>query len=140
MALTEAEVDHLRQRLESCAQVMMVSSRLMDRSLFSQSTLTVARRCHQAPPASVTAEQLNAAQAVFVEFQKMKQPFEVCRLLLSGQQSPYVKFQAASCLKAGVIRDWSYLRGGSPPPAPPPTSRCDAGSPGGAAVLQQQQQ
>ena len=65
----------------------------------------------QAPPVSITAEQLNSAQAVFVEFQKMKQPFELCRKMLEGPQSPYVKFQAASCLKSGVIRDWNYLRG-----------------------------
>lgn len=59
----------------------------------------------QAPPSTVTPDQLNSAQQVFVEFQKMKQPFELCRKLLEGPQSPYVKFQAASCLKSGVIRD-----------------------------------
>src|SRR5687768_16805187 len=79
--------EFLLAQLESCAQVLM------------------------SPPTSISADQLNAAQAVFVDFQKMKQPFELCRKILERpSSSPYVKFQAASCLRAGVIRDWSYLK------------------------------
>lgn len=65
----------------------------------------------QSPTASVTQEQMNTAQSVFAEFQKAKQPFELCRTILERpSSSPYVKFQAASCLKSGIIRDWSYLQ------------------------------
>ena len=45
-----------------------------------------------------------------MEFQKTKQPFDLCRHLLENSQTAYVKFQAASCLKNGVIRDWNYLK------------------------------
>ncbi|KAI1299341.1 Exportin-4 [Halotydeus destructor] len=74
------------QQLESYAQVLM------------------------APPYQTSAQQLAEAQQVFMEFQKTKQPFELCRALLENTAAAYVKFQAAQCLKNGVIRDWSSLK------------------------------
>ncbi|RWS24976.1 Exportin-4-like protein, partial [Leptotrombidium deliense] len=63
-----------------------------------------------APPTEVNNEQRKEAQTVFIEFQKTKTPFELCRHVLETSNVVFVQFQAAACLKNGVIRDWSYLK------------------------------
>lgn len=63
----------------------------------------------QAPPECVTYEQRNEAQQVFIDFQKTKCPFDLCKEILETTQIPFVQFQAGCCLKNGVIRDWQSL-------------------------------
>lgn len=62
-----------------------------------------------APPNLVTVEQRRAAESVFINFQKSKAPFELCRVILESSKVEYVHFQAASLLKNAVIREWSQL-------------------------------
>ena len=54
--------------------------------------------------------QRKEAQEVFLDFQKTKNPFILCRNILESSAHPYVKFQAGCTLKAGVTRDWTYLQ------------------------------
>ncbi|RWS15054.1 Exportin-4-like protein [Dinothrombium tinctorium] len=63
-----------------------------------------------AQPNEVSNEQRKEAQQIFLDFQKTKTPFELCRFILETSRVSFVQFQAAACLKNGVIRDWSYLK------------------------------
>ena len=59
----------------------------------------------------VSREELKGAEEAFLRFQRTKEPFDVCRRILeSGACSPYLKYQAATCLKNSIIRDWGYLK------------------------------
>ncbi|CAG2171290.1 unnamed protein product, partial [Oppiella nova] len=51
----------------------------------------------------------NGAQQVFIDFQKTKCPFDMCRDILESSGVPFVQFQTGCCLKNGVIRDWNCL-------------------------------
>lgn len=105
-----ADLNQMLQQLESCAQILMVSPRTYraDRCLTNKMLNPVSL---QAPPNLVSPQQLNDAQQVFIDFQKTKEPFEICRQILENVScSAYVKFQVATCLKNGVIRDWNYLK------------------------------
>ncbi|RWS15053.1 Exportin-4-like protein [Dinothrombium tinctorium] len=58
-----------------------------------------------AQPNEVSNEQRKEAQQIFLDFQKTKTPFELCRFILETSRVSFVQFQAAACLKNGVIRD-----------------------------------
>lgn len=60
----------------------------------------------------MTAKDRNSAQEIFLNFQKTKNPFELCRELLEKTSNPFVLFQTGCCLKNGVIRDWALLNQG----------------------------
>lgn len=75
----------LLQQLETCAQMIMAS------------------------PDQVSASDRNSAQEVFLNFQKTKNPFDLCRDILENSSNQFVLFQAGCCLKNGVIRDWGQL-------------------------------
>ncbi|XP_013778949.1 exportin-4-like [Limulus polyphemus] len=62
-----------------------------------------------APPIQVTGEQRHAAESIFLNFQKTKSPFQLCRYILENSNVDYVTFQAASLLKQAVIREWKLL-------------------------------
>ncbi|CAG2100589.1 unnamed protein product [Medioppia subpectinata] len=77
--------DNIVKQLESCAQMLL------------------------APPECVSQDQRNGAQQVFIEFQKTKCPFDLCRDILESSGVAFVQFQTGCCLKNGVIRDWNCL-------------------------------
>lgn len=68
-----------------------------------------AARTFLAPPNFVTSEQRHAAEQVFLQLQKTKQPFDLCKVLLEESQVQYVQFQAATLLKNALIREWKDL-------------------------------
>ncbi|XP_003746722.1 exportin-4 [Galendromus occidentalis] len=68
-----------------------------------------AARTFLAPANLVSSEQRHAAEHVFLQLQKTKQPFDLCKVLLEESQVQYVQFQAASLLKSAVIREWKDL-------------------------------
>lgn len=46
---------------------------------------------------------------MFLNFQKTKNPFDLCKFLLENSSNQVVLFQTGCCLKNGVIRDWAQL-------------------------------
>lgn len=63
----------------------------------------------QAQPDQVSPADWNNAQQVFLNFQKTKSPFDLCRELLERSTNQFVLFQVGCCLKNGVICEWANL-------------------------------
>lgn len=62
-----------------------------------------------APPNIVSSEQRHAAESVFLNFRKSKNPYNICREILEKSQNQYVMFEAAEVLKEALIREWAFL-------------------------------
>ncbi|XP_027197816.2 exportin-4-like [Dermatophagoides pteronyssinus] len=73
------------QQLETCAQILM------------------------APPNNISATDRTKAEEVFLNFQKTKAPFKLCREMMEITQNQFVLFQIGACLKCAIIREWSLL-------------------------------
>lgn len=63
----------------------------------------------KAPPLYVTPEQRHASEAVFMNLRKMKNPYELCRLILEKSNVDFVLFQTADILKNALITEWNYI-------------------------------
>lgn len=46
---------------------------------------------------------------MFLQFRGTKNPYQLCREILEKSGSEYVLFEAATLLKAALIREWSLL-------------------------------
>nr|XP_046918504.1 LOW QUALITY PROTEIN: exportin-4-like [Dermatophagoides farinae] len=73
------------QQLETCAQILM------------------------APPNNIGLNDRTKAEEVFLNFQKTKTPFTLCREIMEMTQNQFVLFQVGACLKCAIIREWSLL-------------------------------
>ncbi|CAM1293141.1 XPO4 (predicted) [Pycnogonum litorale] len=62
-----------------------------------------------ATPGQITNEQRHSAEQVFLNFQKMKSPFMLCKHILENCQNDYVMFQTATLLRNGLVREWPVL-------------------------------
>jgi len=74
------------------------------------SELEKAASALMAPPQAITSEERHAAENVFLEFRKTKQPYSICRHILENCQVDYVLFESATTLKEAIIREWNLLQ------------------------------
>ncbi|XP_059607910.1 exportin-4-like [Phlebotomus argentipes] len=57
-----------------------------------------------------TQEQRKAAEALIMNFRKMKNPYEMCRHILETSTVDLVLFEAADLLKTALVYEWEFLQ------------------------------
>ncbi|KAK6640921.1 hypothetical protein RUM44_012619 [Polyplax serrata] len=72
--------------------------------------LEIAAQIILAPPNIVNNEQRQAAEEVFINFNKTKSPYGLCKYILETSKVDYVLFEVASLLKSAIIREWTLLQ------------------------------
>lgn len=67
------------------------------------------RHLFQAPPNLVSPDQRREAEAIILDFRKIKSPYQLCKEILESSSSEYVIFEAVGLLKNALIKEWSDL-------------------------------
>lgn len=61
-------------------------------------------------PNLVTPEQLKEAEAIFLDFRKINNPYQLCKEILEVSFNEYVLFETVGLLKISLVKEWSSIK------------------------------